>query len=121
MEGFESWLPKWQANGYKTAGGQAVKNLDLILYINILIDARRLSGQKVDLKYVRGHAGIVGNEAADALANQGTLMPPEPERHWKTLEEEVRRKLPATKDANIDFNVRPVLFSYCIENDKERL
>jgi len=28
-------------------------------------------------------------------------MPPEPERDWKTLEEEVRRKLTATQDAKL--------------------
>ena len=37
-----------------------------------------------------GHTGEVGNEGADQLANMGTRLPPEPDRHWNTLERNVR-------------------------------
>lgn len=48
---------------------------------------------QVELDYVKGHAGHEGNEGADALANQGCLLPEMPDRDWKALEEQVLARI----------------------------
>ena len=98
--GFQSWLKGWERNNFKTAQGQPVKNRDLIRYVQSLIDFRGQYGQRIRLMYVKGHAGIAGNEAADALANRGVLFPVEPERDWKSLRTDVLRKMDEISNAN---------------------
>ena len=68
MKGITEWLPGWKARGWRTAGKQAVKNQDLWQRL----DAARLR-HRVDWRWVKGHAGDPGNEAADRLANEGLL------------------------------------------------
>lgn len=89
---FESWLPKWSANGFRTANGQSVKNAKLIRYLAALLYAREQAGPKVVFKHVRGHVGIEGNECADRLANDGTLQPELPERDWEQLIRDLKKK-----------------------------
>lgn len=62
--GVLSWLPRWKARGWKTADGQAVKNQDLWE----LLDAEA-GRHRIEWHWVRGHAGVPGNERCDALAN----------------------------------------------------
>ncbi|GJJ16018.1 hypothetical protein Clacol_010297 [Clathrus columnatus] len=69
------WLANWKSRGWKTANGQVVKNKELIVYLSELLDERAQHGQPVKFQHVRGHVGIVGNEAADFLARQGALLP----------------------------------------------
>ncbi|ULQ46075.1 ribonuclease HI [Flagellatimonas centrodinii] len=68
MKGITEWLPGWKARGWRTAGKQAVKNQDLWQRL----DSARLR-HRVDWRWVKGHAGDPGNEAADRLANEGLL------------------------------------------------
>ncbi|KAG1754741.1 natural resistance-associated macrophage protein-domain-containing protein [Suillus paluster] len=89
---FESWLPKWSVNGFRTANGQPVKNAELIRYLAALLYARERAGPKVRFKHVRGHVGIEGNECADRLANDGTLKPELPERDWVQLTRDLENK-----------------------------
>jgi len=49
-------------------------------------------GQKVVLEYVKGHSGDLGNDGADAMANQGALLLPTPERDWEALEQHLVRQ-----------------------------
>jgi ribonuclease HI len=63
MDGLTKWLPRWKANGWKTANKKPVKNEDLW---RILDDAA--SRHKVDWRWVEGHSGDPGNERADVLA-----------------------------------------------------
>lgn len=88
-----TWIYKWMANGFRTAGGQPVKNCALIKYLSALLHARRVAGETVEFKHVRGHVGLEGNEAADRLANMGALQPPLPERDWEQLELDVLKKI----------------------------
>lgn len=64
--GITEWLPNWKRRGWRTAGGDAVKNDDLW---------RRLEASaaphRVRWTWIKGHAGHVENERADALARAG--------------------------------------------------
>ncbi len=64
--GITQWLPGWKRNGWTTAGKQPVKNADL--WRRLEVAAGR---HDVEWRWVKGHAGNVGNERADALANRG--------------------------------------------------
>ncbi len=65
-QGITSWIHGWRKNGWKTAARKPVKNADLWQ----LLDQAQARHQ-VDWRWVKGHAGNAGNEAADALANKG--------------------------------------------------
>jgi len=56
----------WIRRGWKTAGNKAVKNADLWRRL-----AQLAAGHDIDWRWVKGHAGVPGNERADALANKG--------------------------------------------------
>ncbi|KZT40281.1 RnaseH-domain-containing protein [Sistotremastrum suecicum HHB10207 ss-3] len=81
-----NWLPNWTRNGYRTSNGGPVKNIAVILFLENLLNARCLNGQRVQLQYIKGHAGHAGNEGADALATQGTYLPTLPDRDWTIKE-----------------------------------
>ncbi|MBK1646261.1 ribonuclease HI [Thiocapsa imhoffii] len=65
-QGVEAWMPRWKRNGWRTAGRQPVKNRDLWERLD-----QALAGHQVRWTWVKGHAGHVGNERADRLANRG--------------------------------------------------
>jgi ribonuclease HI len=64
--GVTKWLPIWKRNGWKTAAKQPVKNADLWQRLDAAMEPH-----DVDWRWVKGHAGNVGNERADGLANRG--------------------------------------------------
>lgn len=64
--GVTQWLPRWQANGWRTADRKPVKNVDLWQRLLEL-----LARHEVEWRWVRGHAGHPENERADALARRG--------------------------------------------------
>jgi ribonuclease HI len=66
QKGISEWLPNWVRRGWKTAAGAPVKNKDLWLLL-----AEQAARHQVEWFWVRGHNGHPGNEAADALANEG--------------------------------------------------
>jgi len=61
--GITEWLPRWRANGWRTADRKPVKNQDLWEAL-----AAAMSPHVVEWHWVPGHAGVEGNERADALA-----------------------------------------------------
>lgn len=61
----KNWWKKWVANGWRTSDKKSVKNRDLWQPI---IEAYQ-SGL-AEFRWVRGHAGNLGNEAADQLASK---------------------------------------------------
>lgn len=65
-QGITQWIGNWQRRNWRTAGGGAVKNVDL--WQALLAAAEP---HDVDWRWVKGHAGDPGNERADALARQG--------------------------------------------------
>lgn len=64
--GITEWLPNWVRRGWRTADNKPVKNDDLW---RKLVDAA--ARHQVEWRWVRGHAGVDGNERADQLANRG--------------------------------------------------
>ncbi|MDL9935234.1 ribonuclease HI [Gordonia sp. ABSL1-1] len=61
--GITKWVNGWQANGWKTAAKQPVKNADL--WRRLIDEEKR---HRVEWRWVKGHAGDHYNEIADELA-----------------------------------------------------
>lgn len=66
QKGITEWLAGWKRKGWMTASKQPVKNKDLWQALD-----EQCQRHEVTWKWVKGHAGIEGNEIADELANQG--------------------------------------------------
>jgi len=62
-DGIMKWIHGWKRNGWKTADKKPVKNVDLWQRLE-----RAIERHDVTWHWVRGHAGHVENERADALA-----------------------------------------------------
>ncbi|MCB9928430.1 MAG: ribonuclease HI [Alphaproteobacteria bacterium] len=61
--GITQWLPRWKANGWRTAGKKPVKNQDLWERLD-----RAAAAHRIAWEWVKGHAGHAENERADELA-----------------------------------------------------
>lgn len=66
LKGITEWLESWKARGWKTAAKKPVKNVDLWQKLD-----EEIQRHQIEWKWVKGHSGDLGNEAADALANRG--------------------------------------------------
>ena len=66
MHGITQWLEGWKAKGWKTASKKPVKNKELWQEIDQLVGKH-----DIEFIWVKGHAGHVDNERADALARAG--------------------------------------------------
>ena len=66
MKGITEWIHDWKRRDWRTADRKPVKNEDLWRRLDEL--AR---DHAIEWHWVRGHAGHVDNERADALANRG--------------------------------------------------
>lgn len=67
-QGITEWLPGWRRRGWKTAGGEPVKNRDLWERL-----AAAVGRHAVQWHWVRGHAGHPQNERVDRLARAQAL------------------------------------------------
>jgi ribonuclease HI len=65
MQGIEQWVPKWVANGWRTADRKAVKNQDLWQRL-----AAANAVHTVRWQWVRGHNGHAENERVDQAARE---------------------------------------------------
>jgi ribonuclease HI len=63
--GVMSWLANWKRNGWRTSDKKPVKNVDLWKRLEAA-----LAPHQVRWHWLRGHAGHVLNERADALARE---------------------------------------------------
>lgn len=66
QKGISEWIHNWKRRGWTTASKQPVKNVDLWRALDAV-----QAMHDVKWVWVKGHAGHVDNERADALARQG--------------------------------------------------
>ena len=67
-QGITEWMPNWIRRGWKTAGGDPVKNRDLWERLHAA-NAKH----KVDWRWVKGHSGDPDNERVDQLARAAAV------------------------------------------------
>ena len=65
--GITQWITGWKKKGWKTSTGKPVLNQDLWEIMD------KLNSKQVQWRYVRGHAGNVGNERCDTIARAFSL------------------------------------------------
>lgn len=65
-KGITEWMHNWKKRGWRTAGKQPVKNVDLWQRLDLACHQHQ-----IDWRWVKGHSGHVDNERADQLANRG--------------------------------------------------
>lgn len=65
-DGITNWIYNWKKNNWRTRAKKPVKNADLWQQLDTIRQNRN-----IDWQWIKGHAGHVGNEKADELANQG--------------------------------------------------
>jgi ribonuclease HI len=63
--GVSEWLLNWKRNGWRTKSKKPVKNEDLWRALDSSV-----SKHKVEWHWLKGHAGHIGNERCDQLANE---------------------------------------------------
>ena len=65
-QGMTEWLAGWKKKNWRKADGKPVINADIWQQLD-----QTCTNRQIDWRWVKGHAGNVGNERADALANRG--------------------------------------------------
>lgn len=65
-QGISVWIHDWKNRGWRTANKKPVKNEDLWRRLDEIAGAH-----DIEWIWVEGHAGDLGNERADELANLG--------------------------------------------------
>ncbi|HEU4654523.1 MAG TPA: ribonuclease HI [Steroidobacteraceae bacterium] len=63
-KGILEWIHQWKLRDWRTADRKPVKNVDLWQALEAQIERHR-----IEWHWVKGHAGVPGNERADQLAN----------------------------------------------------
>jgi ribonuclease HI len=63
-KGILEWISQWKLRDWRTADKKPVKNIDLWQALEKQIERHR-----IEWHWVKGHAGVPGNERADELAN----------------------------------------------------
>jgi Ribonuclease HI len=63
--GIGSWIANWKRNGWRTADKKPVKNQELWMELDAVV-----ARVKPRFVWVKGHAGIEGNEACDSMVQE---------------------------------------------------
>ena len=64
-DGIQLWIENWKNNGWKTAAKKQVKNKELWMRLDCLINRHNINWE-----WVKGHTGNTYNEKADYLARR---------------------------------------------------
>ena len=64
-QGITQWLAQWKRRNWLTTDKKQVKNVDLWQRLE-----QAAAPHKIEWRWIKGHAGHVDNERADALANR---------------------------------------------------
>ena len=67
-QGITQWIHNWKKRGWKTTDRKPVRNVDLWQRLDLAIQ-----GHTVQWEWVKGHAGILGNERVDKLAGAARI------------------------------------------------
>lgn len=67
-KGITEWLTGWKQKEWTTASKKPVKNADLWKMLD-----EQVARHQITWQWVKGHAGDIGNERADQLANRGVI------------------------------------------------
>lgn len=67
LKGVTEWMETWKKRNWMSSGGSEIANRDLWEKLHPLVQKRK-DISSMEWKYVPGHAGIPGNERADAIA-----------------------------------------------------
>ena len=65
-KGITEWIINWKKNGFKNSKKKPVVNAELWIRLDTVASEHQINWQ-----WVKGHAGHIDNERADALANRG--------------------------------------------------
>jgi ribonuclease HI len=65
------WCDKWQRHNWIKSDGDPVANVEILKETRRLLGWLRSAGHNIRFRWVRGHAGLEGNELADKLAKRG--------------------------------------------------
>ncbi len=68
IRGITQWVFGWKKRGWKTAAGADVANKDLWEVLLEEVTARKGADQRMNWNFVKGHAGVPGNERCDEIA-----------------------------------------------------
>lgn len=71
VKGLYDYSPKWIAQNWIKRDGEPVKNKELWQSLISTKQGLEAKGIHLELKWVKGHAGELGNETADKLATRG--------------------------------------------------
>jgi ribonuclease HI len=66
VEGINSWIDGWKRRGWKKSDNKPPENLELWMEL----DQLKSTFKKLEIRWVKGHAGHPQNERCDQLANQ---------------------------------------------------
>lgn len=65
VNSYNSWISKWKDNNWLDSKGNQIKNIELMKKI---YEYTKINFPNFVVEKVEGHAGIIGNELADAAA-----------------------------------------------------
>lgn len=93
-KGVMEWSPHWIRNNWVRTDGTPVPNAHTWKILLNNLNRVKANGTKVDIEWVKGHNNNFGNEAADKLANVGSINSTQgnylnfvkgskPEGYWK--------------------------------------
>lgn len=71
MHCMRKWLRVWVSNGFRKTTGQPVANQPIL---RIIHEQQQALGDRLEVRYVKAHVGVVGNERADRLARKGIRL-----------------------------------------------
>jgi ribonuclease HI len=71
--GVTKWIAGWKKKGWKTAAGKPVLNQDLWETLDQLNIQTKKAIASLNWEYVKGHAGVEGNERCDTIARSFSM------------------------------------------------
>lgn len=71
--GVNQWIDNWESNSWIKSDGNPVANKEMWMKLKLARDTVISKGVSLNVEWIRGHDGAVGNEKADMLASMGVF------------------------------------------------